>query len=202
MTTGYTDGRRARGQQRYQLVLDAALDLVSRDGLPALTTRALATAAGVSLASITYHFPTRADLVYSTCAEAVRRDIASTRAILDELRRDFDLRTASPAELADRWLQVSMAPDRRMMSVFSLYLEVVRQPDLAPLVVQWDNETRDLVAAALTEAGAVQPISAAKVLCAALDGLRLPLVAFPDATPTRADRDDLALLFSWALGRP
>ncbi|MFF0635036.1 TetR/AcrR family transcriptional regulator [Nocardia sp. NPDC004151] len=201
MTTGYTDGRRARGQQRYQLVLDAALELVARDGLPALTTRALAAAAGVSLASITYHFPTRAELVYSTCEEAVRRDIASTREMLGELRRDFDLRTASPADLADRWLLMSMAPTRRIMSVFSLYLEVVRQPDLAPLVVRWNDETLELVVATLTEAGAPQPIAAARVLSAALDGLRLPMVALPDYTLTRADHDDVELLFGWALGR-
>lgn len=196
-----TDGRRARGQQRYQLVLDSALDLVQRQGLPALTTRALASAAGVSLASITYHFPTRADLIHATCSEAARRDLAATADILNALRAEVDLRTVTPAELADRWLDVLFAPDGRIMSVFSLYLEVSRQPELAAVADDWSAHTVAALATALTEAGAPQPHTAAALLASTLDGLRLPLLARPSAVATPEDRDELTLLFTWVLQR-
>ncbi|RMI29884.1 TetR/AcrR family transcriptional regulator [Nocardia stercoris] len=201
MTSTETDGRRIRGQQRYALVLDAAVELVQRDGLPALTTRALAAAAHVSLASITYHFPTRADLVLATCTEAARRDIAATHDILDRLRTVLDPATVTPTQLADAWLHELTAPGGRIMSVFTLYLEVARQPELAAVAAAWSAGTRDALAAMLTEFGVAQPLSAAAVLGSALDGLRLPLLAHPDTAPTAQDRADLILLFSWVLGR-
>jgi DNA-binding transcriptional regulator YbjK len=50
------DGRLSRGQARRTLLLDAAVRVVARDGAGDLTHRAAAAEAGVSLASVTYHF--------------------------------------------------------------------------------------------------------------------------------------------------
>ena len=51
------DGRLRRGETRRALLLDAGVRVVARDGAGNLTHRATAGEAGVSLASVTYHFP-------------------------------------------------------------------------------------------------------------------------------------------------
>ena len=87
------------------------------------------------------------------------------------------------------------------MPMLSLYLEVVRQPDLASVAKQWDEAIYELVRAVLAEAGAPHPASSAVLLTSTLLGLRLPLLADPGATSVRARRDDLTLLLTWILAR-
>ncbi|MFI5782832.1 TetR/AcrR family transcriptional regulator [Nocardia sp. NPDC051570] len=197
----HSDGRRVRGQQRYELLLDTALDLVRRNGLPALTIRAVATAAGVSLASITYHFATRDDLIAATCAEAMRRDVSDTQRFIDTLRAETTPGSVTAEELADRCLAQIYDADGWALIMLSLYLECVRRPELAALAEQWNRELLDLTTAALTELGASQPRPTAELLLATLDGLRLPALAQQTSIPHRPGHDSLTLLFSWILDR-
>ncbi len=44
-------------------ILAAALHIVGTEGIPGVTNRRIAAQAGVSLGSITYHFPTQTDLL-------------------------------------------------------------------------------------------------------------------------------------------
>lgn len=195
------DGRRARGQQRQELLLAAAVDFVRQRGLPALHARSLAAAAGVSPASIVYHFPTRADLIQATCVEAMQQDLATLRQAADDLRAGTDLRTIPIDDLAE-WL-LKLVADRHGpgMPMLSFYLEIVRQPELATVATQWVDEIREITTTVLTEAGAAQPASAAVLLQATLNGLRLPLLARPDLDPVQTYRADLARLLHWILER-
>ncbi|MEV6735804.1 TetR family transcriptional regulator [Streptomyces sp. NPDC051104] len=68
-----TDGRLARGDARRTLLLDAAVRIVGEQGVGALTHRAVAAAAAVSLASVTYHYPSIDDLRRATFEHAGSR---------------------------------------------------------------------------------------------------------------------------------
>jgi DNA-binding transcriptional regulator YbjK len=57
-----TDGRLARGAARRARLLDAAVRIVAGRGFAVLTHRAVADEAGVSLASVTHHYPSIGDL--------------------------------------------------------------------------------------------------------------------------------------------
>lgn len=195
------DGRRVRGRQRQELLLATALDLVRRRGLPELTTRALADAAGVSLASITYHFATRAELVQATCVEAMRQDLTMLNQAVDDLRADTDLQAITPGELAGWCMDLVCDPQGWARPMFSFYLEAVRQPELAAVAEQWQDASLEVAGGMLAEAGAPHPTSAAVLLTATLAGLRLPLLARADTDSVRAHRDDLARLLEWILGR-
>ncbi|WP_454856774.1 TetR/AcrR family transcriptional regulator [Promicromonospora soli] len=48
---------------RRERILDAALDLIARDGSAGVTYRSVAEAADVPMGSMTYHFPTRDDML-------------------------------------------------------------------------------------------------------------------------------------------
>lgn len=54
-----------RGGETYQRILESALRLVHRDGLPALTVGAVAAEAGVYKAAVSYHFGGKAGLMAS-----------------------------------------------------------------------------------------------------------------------------------------
>lgn len=62
-TPAAADGRRRRGVASRHGILDAASRLIADVGVGALTHRAVAQAAGVPLARVTYHFPKVEDLM-------------------------------------------------------------------------------------------------------------------------------------------
>lgn len=66
------DGRRLRGEASRRAIVQAAIRVLSRDGLAAVTHRAVATEAGVSVALTTYHFGTLDDLLAAALTELSR----------------------------------------------------------------------------------------------------------------------------------
>jgi AcrR family transcriptional regulator len=63
------DGRRQRGVASRRAILAAASLVIVEDGVDALTHRAVAEAAGMPLARISYHFPKIEDLLLAAAAQ-------------------------------------------------------------------------------------------------------------------------------------
>jgi len=87
-----TDGRRARGVDKRELILDAAAGLIGRVGYAAASTRAVAAAADVPLSLVHYHFGSRAGLLTAVLERENDR-------LLERQRELF----AGDGSLADRW---------------------------------------------------------------------------------------------------
>ncbi|MDN3022250.1 TetR/AcrR family transcriptional regulator [Streptomyces sp. S.PB5] len=90
-------GKRADAQRNRQTVLDAAAEIFVTGGVDA-PIRQIAARAGVGMATIYRHFPTRADLVTAVyrhqieaCAEAGPALLADADTPFDALRRWIDL---------------------------------------------------------------------------------------------------------------
>ncbi|TXS54196.1 TetR/AcrR family transcriptional regulator [Streptomyces sp. t39] len=90
-------GRRADAQRNRQTVLDAAAEVFVTAGVDA-PIRRIAAEAGVGMATIYRHFPTRADLVTAVyqhqieaCAEAGPKLLAGAGSPFDALRQWVDL---------------------------------------------------------------------------------------------------------------
>jgi AcrR family transcriptional regulator len=58
------------------LVLEAAIDAFGRDGYSGTNLRSIADTGGVSLGTLTHHFPTKADLFVTAHAEASRQIVS------------------------------------------------------------------------------------------------------------------------------
>jgi AcrR family transcriptional regulator len=71
-----------------QRLLDAALAVIGRDGVPGATSRHIAAAAGTNLQAITYHFGSKDELIAEALVGAVRQWIAPARAALTGLADD------------------------------------------------------------------------------------------------------------------
>jgi AcrR family transcriptional regulator len=57
------EGGYAKGHETRELILEAALHLLVEEGYRAMTMRRIAAECGMKLGNLTYHFPTREDLV-------------------------------------------------------------------------------------------------------------------------------------------
>lgn len=116
----------ARGLQRRSTILQAAIEVVARGGAGALTHRATATEAGVSLASVTYHFPGISDLRRATLAQAA--DLVGS-----EFAGTLDCRaseTAAVGALVERWREVGLHRRAEFVALFSLLVEALHDPEL------------------------------------------------------------------------
>lgn len=81
-----TDGRVTRGQRTREAILDAAIELLRRDGAASLSHRSIAARAGTSLAATTYHFDSLDDLLVAAFEQLSERTLAQltsySRAVL------------------------------------------------------------------------------------------------------------------------
>jgi DNA-binding transcriptional regulator YbjK len=81
--TGESDGRRRRGNRRRRALLDATLQVIGRDGLAAVTQRAVAAEAGLPPSALYYYFPTLDDLVTAALVDVNDRCLAELRTLPD-----------------------------------------------------------------------------------------------------------------------
>jgi DNA-binding transcriptional regulator YbjK len=67
-------------------ILRAALELIGREGISAVSNRRIAAAAGVSLGSLTYHYPSQVDLLRDSLLLFVGEEVARLEGIAADLR--------------------------------------------------------------------------------------------------------------------
>lgn len=83
-------------------IIDAAEDVVIRDGVSKLTIEAAAHEAGVSKGGVLYHFPSRADLVTAM----VRRFVVGFDADLER----FGAHSGTPGDFCRAYLRATISP--------------------------------------------------------------------------------------------
>lgn len=168
-----------RGDRR-QEVLDATLRVIAEHGVHAVTHRAVAAAGPVPLASTTYHFATKDELVTEALALVIDRSV--------ELAEEF---SADPpgtaAGLVERLVALSLAQlaDARapLAAQFELMLEAGRRPDLRPLAERWDLAYATCLTRLVEAAGL--PAEAAPLLTDLLEGALLSQVTLPRDDPAQ-----------------
>lgn len=80
-----SDGRLARGERTRAALLDAAMAVIAAEGVAAASQRTVATAAGASLASTTYHFGTRDELLAATMQHAAAIAVEQITRLSDDI---------------------------------------------------------------------------------------------------------------------
>jgi DNA-binding transcriptional regulator YbjK len=136
------DGRLARGAARRSLLLDAAVGVVADSGAGALTHRAVATEAKVSVASVSYHFPSIDELRRETFQYAGSRIgleladlvLAATASVEDT------------PEICGRYA-VRLVDERRVetAAVFELIVAAGHDEALQPVVALYQGMLADLL---------------------------------------------------------
>ena len=164
---------------RRRLIVEAALRVIARAGVNAATHRAVAAEAGVPLASTTYHFASKAEIVAEALELAIDRSIAAVE------RCTAPPHPTTPAALADRLVELvhllcgdDQAP---LAAQYELLIEAGRSAGLRRVAERWGGAymggLREIVAAA----GVPGPDQAADILSDLIEGALLDLVSFPRA---------------------
>ncbi|MBC3762276.1 TetR/AcrR family transcriptional regulator [Quadrisphaera oryzae] len=172
------------GSTRDALVA-AALRVVEREGLPALTTRRVAAEAGLPLGTVHYWFTDKRQLVATT-----------TDALLQEVRE----RSAGATDLRDAHRRLAAVPAGRQLALVELTTAALRDPALADLARQQYAAYRATALQQLAElvprADADLPGGSealATLVVAVLDGLTLSTLAEDDDEGRGRARADAAV---------
>jgi DNA-binding transcriptional regulator YbjK len=197
-------GRRSSPDQVRAAIVDATVRIVGRGGVAAVTHRAVAAEAGVSLSSTTYHFASKGDIVDEALREVARREIAAASqaaAALDALGA-AGVTALVEAALAFLCRQVE-DEDARVASLagYHLQLEAAHRPELRDINAEWTAAAEALAAEVLRRAGSPAPETDGKLLAAALDALRKEEIARPRPGVTERLRPAVTRLLE-ALIRP
>lgn len=165
----------ARGAERRQALLDAAVRLLAREGARAVTHRAVAQEAGASHGAPRYYFATRDQLVDAALGQIAEREVAAAERALRGSRK----RSGAAAELA-RFVAGTIERNRDASAArYELFLEAARRPGLRPALAAWGEAYERLLATELT-AGAADPRADARLLLNTINGLLLAQLADPD----------------------
>jgi TetR/AcrR family transcriptional regulator, regulator of biofilm formation and stress response len=152
------DGRLARGAARRTLLLNAAVHVVATTGFGSLTHRAVATAAKVSVASATYHFPSISELRRETleyAGSSIGLELASL--VTAAVGRVDDIPEICAA------YAVRLVTERRVetAAVFELIVAAAHDEDLRPVVSFYHAMLADLLTPYEGDAGRARTVAAA-----------------------------------------
>ncbi|MBW0106437.1 TetR/AcrR family transcriptional regulator [Pseudonocardia sp. KRD291] len=151
------DGRRARGERRRELLLDAALAVIARDGAGQVTHRAVAAEAGVSPASPGHHFTSVDDILVAALTRAGQRYVDAVDEVLAAVRGGADLAPALARAVAG-W---EVLPGNALVvAEYELYLMAARRPELAPVALGWADRLAEVIGEYVPDPVRVQAVVA------------------------------------------
>lgn len=129
-------------------LLDAALAVIGEHGVAGFTNRRVAQRAGVSLGSLTYHFPSQQDILREALEDFADREVDRIAGIAAELHA-AQVGTATAVAAVGAGLE-AVTEGVESIGVLELYLEAARNPALRePARRCWD--AYDRVARAVLE---------------------------------------------------
>ncbi len=169
--------QQVRGEERRERILRAALGVIGRRGIGAVTHRSVADAADVPLGSLTYWFASKDDLLREALLLFVEDEAARLERAGALLSDDL-----SPEEIAERFDEVLSAGDpQEQLAQFELYLEASRNPALREAAAECFRAYERVTVLALRAAGVADPEETAAVFVSLADGLGLRRQASGDA---------------------
>ncbi|MBB3036842.1 TetR/AcrR family transcriptional regulator [Hoyosella altamirensis] len=136
--------RRQRGPtdpDRRDRIVEAAIVVLTEQGVSALTHRRVAAAAEVPLGSTTYHFATLDDLLAAALTRAAERSVAALRAWEESLDPDADIARA----LSEFVLRSVSETRSDTMAEYNLYALALHRPHLREAAVAWDNALAEVL---------------------------------------------------------
>ena len=158
--------------ERRGAILAATVEILTTQGLAAVTHRAVAKQAGVPLAATTYYFDSKDELIGEALAILVADEIDR----LAERARELGEEIRSPRAAAGAVAEV-LFPDTDavggLLAKLEVYLEAARRPGLHEAAAHWQAAFTELARSSLELAGVADPDRMAPFFIAAADGILL-----------------------------
>ncbi|HEY2059869.1 MAG TPA: TetR family transcriptional regulator [Amycolatopsis sp.] len=152
-------------------ILRATLKVVGEVGVGGLTNRRIVAAAGVSLGTLTYHFPSQTELLREAMLLFAEAETAKLTAIVDAHRAD-GLNLEQGAVVVEQVIkQLPFGTDE--LAPHELYLQAARDPALREASSRCFAAYDDLAIAILRALGVAEPERLAGHVVALIAGLQL-----------------------------
>ena len=168
MVAGLTVGARDR-------ILAATLQIVGEDGIAAVSNRRIAAAAGVSLGSVTYHFPTQTELLREALLTFVDDETDRLYALAEDYR-NRGLSLTDAAQLTDQVIK-DMSFSAEQIAPFELFIQAGRDTGLQAAADECFRAYDALTVAILEALGLPEPERFADSLVAMITGLQVRRLA-------------------------
>jgi DNA-binding transcriptional regulator YbjK len=171
----------AAGAETRERILRTTLDLIGREGIGALTNRRVATAAGISLGSLTYHFASQSDLLRQSLLLFVGEEVLRLEEIAADIRRlrPDAARAALEVERAIRDSGIR----RQQLAELELHLRAARDPVLREASRRCFEAYDELAAASLELLDVPDARRHARTVVALMAGLGLRRLGSGDEDP-------------------
>jgi AcrR family transcriptional regulator len=179
-------------------ILQATLRLIGEQGIGAVTNRAVAKSAGVSLGSLTYHFPSQSDLLRESLQTFVDTEIARVTEHAAGVREAAADPDQAAAEVEKAIVAFAYGPEQ--IANLELHLHAARDPALRATSVQSVEAYDRLAATILTALGIPDADRHATAIVSMLYGLALRRLATGDTSAT-GTAEAIRLLLYGALPR-
>lgn len=164
---------RPRGVARRDAILDAVITVVAEFGVDGVTHRRVAETAGLPLASTTYWFASREEMLSAALRGAAEHDIARLREGADALADAPDVAEALLSLMFDGGEEGLRSSHSHLLGAYALWLEAARRPALREVATLWEETYVEVAATMLARAGSPDPAGHARVIVCAIDGLIL-----------------------------
>lgn len=152
-------------------ILRATVELIGREGVPAVTNRRVANTAGVALGSLTYHFPSQVDLLRESLLLFVGEEVARQEEIAADLRRGEPSVEQVAAEV-ERVVEESSNRIQQLAEI-ELHLQAARDPALREASLRCFEAYEGVAAAALEMLEVPDPDRHARTIVALMYGMGL-----------------------------
>jgi DNA-binding transcriptional regulator YbjK len=201
---------RERGKLSREALLDAAILLIARDGLDAVSHRAVAREAEASPALTTYYFESKTDLIAQAFQHFVERGApgisevwARAHAILDRVEAGLSRAKGAErlAELAAGFVCLNPRPQPDGVAFELAFLYQPRlEPELARIVRAYRERIIAPAVKFCARAGSAAPQEDAALLIGAILRLEFEQIAVAARTPRTAVKAQLQRLIGMIMG--
>jgi DNA-binding transcriptional regulator YbjK len=188
--------------EREHPVMEATLRIIGRNGIDAVTIRAVAAEAGLSLGAITHHFASRDALVDGALHFALTREVGRLRALALSLQgKAFDVE-AWIDQLVDWYLRELRDRGEIHIACYEAFLAAARNARHRAVVVEWFDTWQQSAELVLRVAGSSEPRRHAELFVSTLVGLLLQQLAVPRRGFRQDAKAALRELFNRLIVRP
>ena len=168
-----TVSTRPRGVARRDAILEAVITVVAEVGVDGVTHRRVAETAGLPLASTTYWFASREEMLSAALSGAAEQDISRLREGAEALGDMPDVADALLSLMFDAGEDGLRASHTHLLGAYALWLEAARRPALRDIAIAWEETYVEVATSMLARAGSPDPAGHARVIVCAIDGLIL-----------------------------
>ena len=194
-------GPYARGVERRRALLEAVLRIVTREGVVAVTHRAVAAESESSLRATTYYFATKDDMIREAFRFFCEQSLEQIDATSQRYRNRPVASGDAVAMIFENVLKEWDNPNTSWVAEFELILAIAREPAFAPEYRAFQDRLDEGLQLTMERIGSKDPARDARIILAFLRGFELEQLSRPERKAwQRKMRSDLSHLLESLLG--